>query len=67
MLLRLQVIVSLERARQLQLFGGMALPAARDSSEVARTLNQRCYHYTGNGGHSWCLNNRLSLLVDFTI
>ncbi len=27
-------------------------PAARDSSEVARTLNLRCYPHTENGRHS---------------
>ncbi len=29
--------------------------AARDSNEVADTLNRRCYPYTRNGGHSLTL------------
>ncbi len=31
-----------------------APPSVRDSSEVARAINRRCYPQTGNGGHSWC-------------
>ncbi len=30
--------------------GDKAPPAARDSSEVARPLNRRCYPHTGDGG-----------------
>ncbi len=47
--------------------GDKAAPAARDSSEVARSLNQRCYPHTGNGGHSWCLSSSPSLSVGFSI
>ncbi len=36
----------------LNLISDKAPPAARDGDEVARTLNQGCYSYTGNGGHS---------------
>ncbi len=32
------------------LIGDKAPPAARDSSEVARSLKQSCYPHTGNGG-----------------
>ncbi len=38
-----------------------APPAARDSSEVASTLNRRCYPHTGNGGLSWRLRSSPSL------
>ncbi len=36
----------------LHLIGDKAPPVAHDSSEVARAINLRCYHHTGNGGHS---------------
>ncbi len=49
------------------LFGDKAPPAARDSSEVARALNQRYYPQTGNGGHSWYLSSNLSLSVKLSI
>ncbi len=49
------------------LIGDKASPAARDSSEVARALNQRGCPHTGNGGHSWCLSSSLSLPVGFSI
>ncbi len=45
------------------LIGAKAPPAARDTSEVARALNQRCYPHTGNGGHSGCLSSSLTLSV----
>ncbi len=37
--------------------GDKVPPAARDSSDVARALNQRCYPHTGDGGHSWGLSS----------
>ncbi len=37
--------------------GDKAPPVARDSSDVARALNQRCYPHTGDGGHSWGLSS----------
>ncbi len=39
----------------------------RDSSEVARALNQRCYPHTGNCGHRWCLSSSPSLSVGLSI
>ncbi len=42
-------------------------PAIRDSSEVARAQNQRCYPHTGNGGHSLCLSSSLSLSVGSSV
>ncbi len=48
------------------LIGGKVAPAARDSSEVARALNQRCYLHTTNVGHSWYLSGSLSLSVRFS-
>ncbi len=51
----------------LHLISDKATPAACDSSEDARTLNQRCYPHTGNGGHSWCLSHSLSLSVGIFI
>ncbi len=30
-------------------------------------INKRCYHQTGNLGHSWCLNSGLSFLVGLPI
>ncbi len=47
--------------------GDKAPPAPRDSNEFARAYNQRCYHHTGIGGHSWCLSSGLSLSVGFPI
>ncbi len=47
--------------------GDTAPPVARDSSEVARALSQRCYPNTGNDWHSWCLSSSLSLSVGFSI
>ncbi len=41
--------------------GNKVPPAARDSSEVARSQKQRCYPDTGNGGHRWCLSSSLFL------
>ncbi len=49
------------------LIGDKTPPAARDSSEVARALNQRCYPHTRNGGHRWCLSSSLSLSEGFSI
>ncbi len=49
------------------LIGDKSPPAARDSNEVARVQNQRCYPHTGNGGHSWCLSSSLSLSAGFSI
>ncbi len=46
------------------LVGDKASPAARNSSEVARALNWRCYPHTGNGGLIWFLSSSLSLSVD---
>ncbi len=51
----------------LNLIGEKVPLAARDSSEVARALNLRCYPHTGNGGHRWCLSSSLSLSVGFSI
>ncbi len=51
----------------LHLISDKAPPAARESSEVARPLKQRCYPHTGNGGHRWCLSSSLSLPVRFSI
>ncbi len=51
----------------LHLIGDKAPPAARNSSEVVRTLKQRCYPHTGNDEHSWCLSSNLSLSVVFSI
>ncbi len=45
----------------------LAPPSARDSSEVARTLNQRRYPHTGNVGLTWRLSSSLSLPVGFSI
>ncbi len=47
--------------------GDKAPPAARDNSEIAHPLNQRCYPPSGNGGHGWCLSSSLSLSVGFFI
>ncbi len=41
--------------------------AARDSNEVADTLNRRCYPYTRNGGQSWSLGSSLFLSVRIPI
>ncbi len=46
---------------------GKALFAVRYSSEVANELSRRCYHRTGNGGHSRCLGSSLSFLVGLSI
>ncbi len=43
----------------LRLIGDKTPHTARDRSEVASTLNRRCYPHTRNGGHSWCLNSSL--------
>ncbi len=51
----------------LHIIGDEAATAAHDSSEVARTLNGRCYPHTGNGEHSWCLSSSLPLSVGFSI
>ncbi len=47
----------------LTLIGDKAPPAARESSEVARALNQHCYLHTGNVWHNWSWSSSLSLLV----
>ncbi len=49
------------------LIGDKAPHAARDSSEVARSLNRRCYPHAGNGEDSWCLSSSLFLSVGFSI
>ncbi len=49
------------------LIGNKTLSAARDSSEVTRALNQRCYPYPRNGGFNWCLGSSPSLSVGFSI
>ncbi len=51
----------------LHLIGDKAPPAARDSSEVARSLRQRCYPHTGSDGQSWCWSSSLSLPVGLSI
>ncbi len=48
----------------LHLIGNKAPPAARDSNEVAGTLNQRCYPYTEKGRYSWCESSSLSLSIE---
>ncbi len=54
-------------ARLLHLIGDKAPPAARDSDEVARALNQHCYSHIVNGGRIWCLSSRPSLSLRFPI
>ncbi len=44
-----------------------APPVAHDSGNVARTLDQRCYPHTGNGGYRWCLSSSLSWSVGLSI
>ncbi len=51
----------------LHLIGDKAPPTALDSSEVARTVNRRCYPHIGNDGHNWCLSSSLSLSIGFSI
>ncbi len=42
-------------------------PAARDSKEVARAFNRRCYAHTRNDEHSWFLSISLTLSVGVSI
>ncbi len=51
----------------LHLIGDKAPSAAREVNEVARTLNQLCYPYTGKVGLIWCLSSCLSLSAGFSI
>ncbi len=64
----LRIELLLKDAWLLHLIGNKAPSVARDiSSEVARTLNRRCYPHTGNGGHGKCLSGSLTLSVGLSI
>ncbi len=47
--------------------GDKTSPVARGNDEVAGALNRRCYPYTRNGGHCWCLSSSLCLSEGFSI
>ncbi len=51
----------------LHIIGDTAPPAAHDSIEVARTLNEHCFPHTGNGGYSRRLRSSLLLSEGFSI
>ncbi len=51
----------------LHLIGDKVPPAIRDTVEVPRAINRRCYWYTENGQPSWCLSSYQSWSLGFSM